>query len=329
MELYLPPPWFKIDQKVCLLYNYGFICTICGTVSVICLRIIRTKWEIVWVKSQVCRILLCFFGVFFSLVSEAEEFDRFYIAPGYMALKPDINSNRAQINTDVTISNVPGFGELLFEDVSFEVPSSYIAFGSFGGLGGILGYRVTEHISIETILAAPQPIEIALNLPSVVMSVADVLQSLAVMNLENLGLGEIYLPGINQNVGEVDMLGMIFGSNYRIQLHENISSYLGGGLVYLTVDDARLNSVSVVNFENASLSVDDRWGYYIQFGAEVFISEHWSVLADVKSLSVDTSARMEGVTLESGRGVELTSNVIDIDFGFKGFIYHVGLNWAF
>lgn len=280
-------------------------------------------------KSKSCGILLYFFCAFLPLASEAEEFDRFYIAPGYMALKPDINSDQAQINTDVTLSNVPGFGELVFEDVSFEVPNSYIAFGPFDGLGGILGYRVTEHISIETILAVPQPIEIGLNLPGVVVSVADVLQSLAVMNLENLDLGGIYLPGINQNVGELDMLGMIFGSNYRIELHENVSSYLGGGLIYLTVDDARLNSVSVVNFENASLSVDDRWGYYIQLGAEVFISEHWSVLVDVKSLSVDTSAKIEDVTLESGSDVELAPGVIDIDFSFKGFIYHIGLNWAF
>ncbi|MBV1874305.1 MAG: hypothetical protein KUG80_05975 [Gammaproteobacteria bacterium] len=280
-------------------------------------------------KNKVRRILLCFFSVFLPLASEAGEFDRFYIAPGYMALKPDINSDRAKINTDVTLSNVPGFGELVFEDVSFEVPNSYIAFGPFDGLGGILGYRVTEHISIETILAIPQPIEIALNFPDVVMPLADVLQSLAVMSLENSDLGEIYLPGINQNVGELDMLGMIFGSNYRIQLYEKVSSYLGGGLVYLTVDDARLNSVSVVNFENSSLSVDDRWGYYIQLGAEVFISEQWSVLVDVKSLSVDTSARIEDVTLESSSNVELVPGVIDIDFSFKGFIYHIGLNLAF
>ena len=282
-------------------------------------------------KNRGCGILLGFLGAFFSLASEAKEFDRFYIAPGYMALKPDIDSDQAQINTNLTLSNVPGFGELVFEDVAFEVPNSYIAFGSFDGLGGILGYRVTEHISIETILAVPQPIEIGLNLPAVVMSAADVLQSMAVISLEGLGLGEIGLPAIDQDIGELDMLGMIFGGNYRIQPHKNISSYLGAGLVYLTLDDARLNSISVVNLENASLSVDDRWGYYIQLGTEVFISEHWSVLMDVKSLNVNTSARIEDIKLESGTGIELVPDVIDIDidFGFKGFIYHVGLNWTF
>ncbi|MBV1872747.1 MAG: outer membrane beta-barrel protein [Gammaproteobacteria bacterium] len=276
-----------------------------------------------------CGILFAFFSVFLPLASEAKDFDRFYIAPGYMTLKPDINSDRAQINTDVTLSNVLGFGELVFEDVSFEIPNSYIAFGPFDGLGGILGYRVTEHISIETVLAIPQPIEIALNLPDAVMQVADVLQLLTVMDLENLDPGEIYLPDVNQNVGELDMLGMILGSNYRIPLHKNVSSYVGGGLVYLTVDDAQLNSISVVNFENASLSVNDRWGYYMQLGTEVFFSEHWSVLVDVKSLSVETSARIENVTLDGGSGVELAPGVIDIDFSFKGVIYHIGLNWAF
>ena len=275
------------------------------------------------------RVLRCFLCALLPLNADAGEFDRFYIAPGYMALKPDINSGRAQINTDVTLSNVPGFGELVFEDVSFEVPSSYISFGPFDGLGGILGYRVTEHVSVETILAIPQPVEIALNLPGIAQPVADVMQSLVAMSQNDADLGDIYLPSLNQSVGELDMLGMIFGSNYRIELYKNVSTYLGGGLIYLTVDDARLNSISVVNFENASLSVEDRWGYYIQLGTQVLVSENWSVLVDVKSLNVETRAKIENVTLESGSDVELAPGVIDIDFSFKGFIYHVGLSWTF
>lgn len=271
--------------------------------------------------------------------------NKFYLAPGYMSLQPQIDGSQVDLSFQLSLASAisAGPGGQVFDIVASPVwqnyaptinlplPSSVLDIEDFATLGALIGYRINKQLSVETVLAVPKPLVVALNIPSVRIA-SDPSAGVDIISFVDFDFGEIGLPGFKGTIGELDFIGMIFSTTYRMPIHPRFKPYFGAGIMYLSILDAETKSVAMLNLENAELDMEDEIGSFLQIGFDYQLWRAWSLHLDVKSIQVSSSVNVSGVVLETdnldGRA-EVSLADMNIGFDFGGLVYHLGAKWEF
>jgi outer membrane protein len=126
-----------------------------------------------------------------------------------------------------------------------------------------ISYYVTKNIALELILA--------------VGSKHDV-------KLTNSALNGVAAPGLNENLGEVNVLPPTLTVQWHFNPDQMIDPYVGAGVNYTRFLDKNLK-----HSVGGDIDVDrNSFGLALQAGVDINLKDGWLINADVKKLWIDT-----------------------------------------
>lgn len=197
----------------------------------------------------------------------------------------------------------------------------------------VVGYRVSQRLSLETVIAPPRPMKMELHYPSQEFPLAELAS--IVPAFSGLPADQTFeVPTIKSEIGEIKLLGAIFSANYQFQVTPRIYPYMGLGLIYFKVRDTKLKSFYIIDLSKGKLDIDADIGTFYQIGVDYRINDNWSIMIDAKAISLDTKVRYSDVEyLEGFVPLEMLSDAayddISFDLELGGYIYQAGIKWSF
>ncbi|MEE9194708.1 MAG: OmpW family outer membrane protein [Alphaproteobacteria bacterium] len=112
------------------------------------------------------------------------------------------------------------------------------------------------------------------------------------------------------DLGHVSMLPPILSLQWRFLPKEMFSPYVGAGLNYtFFYRESDGGSITSINYENS-------FGYALQAGLDIGITDSWSLNIDVKKVFLDTDIVVNGGTINAP-DTDLDPWVIGIGFGYR------------
>jgi len=111
-------------------------------------------------------------------------------------------------------------------------------------------------------------------------------------------------------VAEIKHLPPTFSLQYHWSNETAFSPYVGFGLNYTTFFDESTEGA----LAGSDLSLDDSFGYAAQLGANVELNERWAINVDLRWITIDTDATLDGVDVGD---VEVDPFVGGISLGYR------------
>jgi len=110
-------------------------------------------------------------------------------------------------------------------------------------------------------------------------------------------------------VGSTKQLPPTFSLQYYFNPTSKLRPYVGAGINYTT-----FFSSSTVDGLGGDLSLDDSFGLAAQIGVDYDINEKWFVNADIRYISIETTAEIAAVGTSN---VDINPTVISVGVGYK------------
>ena len=145
-------------------------------------------------------------------------------------------------------------------------------------LGFTLSYRFTDRWAVEVLAATPFSHDI---------------------NLVDGG-----------KVAEISHLPPTFSLQYHWSNESPLSPYVGFGLNYTTFFDESTEG----ELAGSRLKLDDSFGYAGQLGVNVDLNERWAINVDLRWITIDTEATLDGVSVGD---VEVDPFVAGLNVGYR------------
>jgi outer membrane protein len=114
--------------------------------------------------------------------------------------------------------------------------------------------------------------------------------------------------GVTGKVAEVKQLPPTFSVQYHFRPKQSVRPYVGAGINYTTFFDEKPTGPLT------SIKLDDSWGYALQGGVDVDISQNWFFNADLRYIDISTTA---------------TTNLGTIDVDINPWVFSVGVGTRF
>lgn len=270
-------------------------------------------------------------GTFFISSGSAFAFQRanqFYIAPTALLADPSSPSGGSVQGSYAFINNIFNLDNLSMSVESPLTGETDLSQSNFVTPALLIGYQVTSRLSIETVIAPPDPLNVHVNYAGGDVAVSE-LGGLVPEELLPFLPETMFIPAIMGEIGEIEAIGAIFNANYKFQLTPRIRPYLGVGVLYFGVLDVDLENLSVVDFSESSVEIDASLGYFFLVGIDYQISDNWSFVFDAKALTLDLEISFRDMKVV-GEGIpETVIPELDIEMKLGGVIYQAGIKWAF
>lgn len=98
----------------------------------------------------------------------------------------------------------------------------------------------------------------------------------------------------NQSLGSVDALPPTLTLQWHLNPDETFDPYIGAGINYTVMLD-RYARGSRGAIAGNKIKVDrDSWGYALQAGLDINLTDNWLINADVKYIDIDTTVKLRG-----------------------------------
>jgi outer membrane protein len=121
---------------------------------------------------------------------------------------------------------------------------------------------------------------------------------------------DIKVTGGVGNVGEVKHLPPVVSVQYHFMPQGTVHPYVGLGLNYTMFFSEKTKGA----LEGASLKLDDSWGIAGQVGIDIDVAPNWFVNADLRYISIESDAKVNGVGIGS---VDINPWVIGLTVGTR------------
>ena len=112
-------------------------------------------------------------------------------------------------------------------------------------------------------------------------------------------------------VGSTKQLPPTFSLQYYFNPQSKLRPYIGAGLNYTTFFDSSLDEAVGVGTD---LSLDDSFGLAAQLGVDYDINEKWFLSADIRYISIQTTAKNNVL---GSADVDINPTVISVGVGYK------------
>lgn len=110
-------------------------------------------------------------------------------------------------------------------------------------------------------------------------------------------------------VGETKHLPPTFSIQYYFNPETKLRPYIGAGINYTTFFDSE-----TIPALGGDLDIDDSFGLAVQAGVDYDIDDKWFVTADVRYISIETTATVAAV---GSSDVDINPTVFSIGVGYK------------
>ncbi|PCI50573.1 MAG: hypothetical protein COB51_03095 [Moraxellaceae bacterium] len=273
-------------------------------------------------------VLVATFFVSSSSVFAFQRANQFYIAPTALLADPSSASGGSVQGSYAFINNIFNLDNLSMTVESAVMGDTDLSKSNFVTPALLIGYQVTSRLSIETVIAPPDPLKLHVNYAGGEVAMSE-LGGLVPAELLPFLPETMAIPAVRGEIGEIKVIGAIFNANYKFQLTPRIRPYLGVGILYFDVLDVDLENLSLVDFSESSLEIDASLGYFFLVGLDYQISDHWSFVFDAKALTLDAEISFRDMKIV-GEGIpETVIPELDIEMKLGGVIYQAGIKWAF
>ncbi|MFZ1827818.1 MAG: OmpW family outer membrane protein [Candidatus Competibacteraceae bacterium] len=121
---------------------------------------------------------------------------------------------------------------------------------------------------------------------------------------------DIKVTGGVGDVGEVKHLPPVVSVQYHFMPQGTVHPYVGLGLNYTLFSSEKTKGA----LEGASLKLDDSWGIAGQVGIDIDVAPNWFVNADLRYISIESDAKVNGVGIGS---VDINPWVIGLTVGTR------------
>ena len=177
-----------------------------------------------------------------------------------------------------TITNVaPNDDSTAFTDPSNIAPNTFPKVDDSTNLGITFVYMMSNNLGFEVLAALPFEHDVTVD-----------------------GMGK---------VGSTKQLPPTFSVQYYFNPQEKFRPYVGAGLNYTTF----FNDKSIAAL-GGDLELDDSFGLAVQVGLDYDINEKWFINADVRYISIETTATILAV---GESDVDINPTVISVGVGYK------------
>jgi outer membrane protein len=120
---------------------------------------------------------------------------------------------------------------------------------------------------------------------------------------------DIELSGAGK-VAETDHLPPTLTLQYHFSPESSVRPYVGIGLNYTNFFSEDTKGA----LERDSLKLDDSWGVAGQFGIDIDVAPNWFVNADIRYISIESDAKLNGVGIGT---VEINPWVVGLTIGTR------------
>ena len=120
---------------------------------------------------------------------------------------------------------------------------------------------------------------------------------------------DIQLSGAG-TVAEVEHLPPTLSVQYHFTPESSVRPYVGIGLNYTWFSSEDTKGA----LERDSLKLDDSWGVAGQFGIDIDVAPNWFVNADIRYISIESDAKLNGVGIGT---VEINPWVVGLTIGTR------------
>lgn len=174
-----------------------------------------------------------------------------------------------------------------------------LSVGDNSQLGLNLVYFVSSNWAVEVLAATPFTHDVTIHDPD---SVAP-------------GVFDTSVDGAT--LAEVKHLPPTVSALYYFTTESGFKPYVGAGINYTVFFDEEFQAgPESLGFNN--LELDDSWGYALQLGADVQLSEHWLLNASARYIDIDTTATfMIGDEIAGSSDVEINPMVYSLMLGYR------------
>ncbi|MBV2132210.1 outer membrane beta-barrel protein [Pseudomonas sp. MAP12] len=108
-------------------------------------------------------------------------------------------------------------------------------------------------------------------------------------------------------IGSTKQLPPIVSLQYHFAPQARLRPFVGVGLNYTYFFDEKLDN-------GADLELSDSWGAAFQAGLDVAIDDNWTVGGDVRYAKIDSTVKVNGVTVGS---VDVDPTVYSVNLGYR------------
>lgn len=109
---------------------------------------------------------------------------------------------------------------------------------------------------------------------------------------------------------------------FPMAANSKFQPYVGAGINYTNFFQEDVSSELEAAYGNASLELDDSWGFALQVGMDYQIDEHWLVNASIWYLDIETDAKFK---FDGSKGVNTIKTDVDVD----PLVYMIGIGYKF
>lgn len=107
------------------------------------------------------------------------------------------------------------------------------------------------------------------------------------------GTGDLAAAG---KIGETKHLPPTFSLQYFFDTGSTFRPYVGAGINYTTFFSER-----TVGLGSTRLALSDSWGYALELGADIEVSDRWFLNGQFRYLDISTRARLSGAITDTTR----------------------------
>jgi outer membrane protein len=98
-------------------------------------------------------------------------------------------------------------------------------------------------------------------------------------------------------IAETDHLPPTFSVQYHFMPDGKFQPYVGAGLNYTTFFSTDVTQDFTDLLGVTDLDLDDSFGFALQLGADIEVSDNWLVNLDVRYINIETDAKVDGVKI--------------------------------
>lgn len=205
---------------------------------------------------------------------------RLYARAGYLYLQPLPDSD------EVRLTELMGAAELALPNG--PIAGSGVSADAVSMLAGTLGYRVSERVSIEAVVATPFTMTLTFT-----GTLAD--QSVAPYALGNIPTG---VPAFGSELGTTKVLPPIVTAVYRYPVHPRVRPYGGLGASYVYAYDTKITNPVLIEVGTPTVEIDPDFALVLQAGVDVQLWRRVYLTVDAKfAAGLELVARMKGLEL--------------------------------
>lgn len=259
----------------------------------------------------------------------------FYVQFGYSKISPHVDSG------ELKLSNVPGLrddpivgGSLLLTSIrNGNLKGSGINVNSTDFMGAIVGYMITDKLSIEVPIAPPPTLEI------------DSAGTLASQSLAKI----INYPVLSGKIGQTDVAPIVVTAVYHPLPKSWVRPYIGVGAAYtLTYHERITNRYLMADPVNESgrpdFEISNALSPVGQVGVNIDLWRNLYFNIDIKYIDQTVDAKVKNITVDPGAGSGLGGTLGGIIGQLTGpinigdtkvkvdvnpWVYSAGLGWRF